>query len=742
MNTAGCLLKKGRIIKSNLKKRYFVLTGNHLYYYASKAVSAKGVGSAKGSDSLLGLKAAMVGQPESNTLVPIHLILPNDEQSMYYVNCPTLSESLAEAKRWVEAFVRLIPKQIKSVIQGNLEHSRDHGRTWTHRYVMLLTEELVIFDCEESSRSADPLSSALQRLRFTDDFFTADAGSLSSSGGSTGSKHPYAFQVCDLGETSYYLAAPDAQHKMFWMMAISKIIESLLKETVNISENTFSGATVIGVNPLQAAAEAEEQRERVASQRVALDLTEKPRGRLLYAFVAENDGEISIPQSEIVTLIEKVDDDFWICQYGNHRGFVQADYLEIIAPMKKKPPPQRKKRDAPPVPNRRNKPSVKIKSSSQMQKPSTFDETPRGSQHPGAPPPLFSPALSSNSSSMFRTTQGSQNLGQVPKKPPPAVPSRDLKPSKSLKKVASASRMNKIQALAEKRRAIELREKVAKEEALRLKQAEEERARRELEERRKSNKVRKAEQERLQQEREELEQLKQEEQKVDEMKKKQRRQSIQRKQLQAQKDKLEKERKRREAKLQREQEALRRAADKEDQRRAEQKRIEQKRRKKEEQEAKEKEQKAKDEAKSLKDEQETLEKAMRAEKAAKKIEDAQRKAIQASSGAKTRRSSMSRGKNSPARPVVVAQSNFQKKQVAPERKSTRKKGNKGGGGGIAARMAMWNKRANDYNDGQEKNVFSEKYKGAGGIPKRGDADYGKAVAGSATEKRAAAAKEW
>ena len=110
----GYLLKKGRIIKSNLKKRYFELVGTNLYCYGSHAVAAKGISGAKSSDSLIGLKAAMIGTPERDSVVPIHLIMANGEQSIYYVYCPTLDESLAEAKKWTNAFVLLIPKKIKS----------------------------------------------------------------------------------------------------------------------------------------------------------------------------------------------------------------------------------------------------------------------------------------------------------------------------------------------------------------------------------------------------------------------------------------------------------------------------------------------------------------------------------------------------------------------------------------------------------------------------------------------------
>jgi hypothetical protein len=166
---SGFLLKRGRLIKSNLKKRYFQLIGKHLYFWASKSVAAKGVGAAKGAESLLGLKAAIVGENRDG-VVPIHVILAKGE-TIYYVHCPTLEESLQEAQRWIDAFQQLIPKQVKSVIQGQLEHSTDRGKTWTPRYVMLLPEELLIFDSIESSKSLDPLNSAMERLKFTDEFF-------------------------------------------------------------------------------------------------------------------------------------------------------------------------------------------------------------------------------------------------------------------------------------------------------------------------------------------------------------------------------------------------------------------------------------------------------------------------------------------------------------------------------------------------------------------------------------------
>jgi len=62
-------------------------------------------------------------------------------------------------------------------------------------------------------------------------------------------------------------------------------------------------------------------------------------------------------------------------------------------------------------------------------------------------------------------------------------------------------------------------------------------------------------------------------------------------------------------------------------------------------------------------------------------------------------------------------------------------------GGIASRLKQWQDKMSDFEEKQSKNVFSGAYDG-GAAPKPGDANYGKAVAGSATEMRAKAAAEW
>ncbi len=87
MSISGCMYKKGRIIKSNLKKRYFQLVGQRLYFYASKAVAAKGVGAAKGSELLTGLQSARIGGlDKALQMVSIHLVLANNEKCVYYLN--------------------------------------------------------------------------------------------------------------------------------------------------------------------------------------------------------------------------------------------------------------------------------------------------------------------------------------------------------------------------------------------------------------------------------------------------------------------------------------------------------------------------------------------------------------------------------------------------------------------------------------------------------------------------------
>ena len=125
---AGPLLKKGRIIKSNLKKRYFELVGNHLFYYASHAAAARGVGSAKGSDNLAGLQAAMVGSSDPvSGCVPIILVLSGGQQVEYLCKGDTLEDSVVDARRWVTALAELVAKKVKSVIQGQLSHSTRHS---------------------------------------------------------------------------------------------------------------------------------------------------------------------------------------------------------------------------------------------------------------------------------------------------------------------------------------------------------------------------------------------------------------------------------------------------------------------------------------------------------------------------------------------------------------------------------------------------------------------------------------
>ena len=736
----GYLLKKGRIIKSNLKKRYFQLLGKSLYFWSSKAVAAKGVGSSKGSDDLNTLQAALLGE-EQNGVVPIHLILAQSE-IVYYVHCPTPQETVAEAQRWVKALQSIIVKQIKSVIQGQLEHSKDRGKTWTPRYVMLLPEELLIFDSKEASECSDPLGSALERLHFTDDFYTADAGAAATSNSSK--SHPYAFQVCDLGNMSYYLAAPDAQHKMFWMMAISKIIESLLRETVVIGRNSLKGAIVINPNPLQAAAdyEAEQKKTQEQNNRAAAAANDDQclRGTLIYDFEAQNDGEITVNKGETVLLVEQIDSDFWIVQYKTQRGFVQSDYIKVLEPIQKAPP-QRKKRDAPPVPSRRNKTAKPAKPAkptklTKLTKPNngnnqqrvsttkTPTKTPRGSTHPGAPPPIFS--------SLSNTV--------APKGPPPPVPNRAMKPS-TKKDESRLSRRDKIQALTQKRKAMELAEKQAKAERTKLEKNKQERVRKEQEEERIKQERLLQEEIKRKKEAKELKAILAEEKRIEKLKQKQRRASVDRKKFQIEKDRLEQERKQMQARMKKEKEEAK-------QKRLLEQKLEVERKKKlVEQQKKEdelmKEQKARKEQQiQLKKEQAVLEKQEQEEKAKKiqqKVEAAQKKSSDKSMKT-TRRSSMSMGKNIRTKPKEQAVDAVKKEKTAPKRK-------KKGGGGIAARMAMWNKRTDDYQAKQEGNLFSDKYKGGGvrsggNIPKKGEAGYGQAVAGSETAKRAAAAKAW
>ncbi len=787
LHCTGHLLKPGRIIRSNRKRRYFELVGHNLYYFASHAVAARGIGAAKGFDSLQGLQSVMLGDLSGAT-VPIHLVLANDAEAVYYVQQGSAAESFEDAKRWIAAFTQLVPKKIKSVIQGELEHSLDRGHTWTRRFVMLLPDELVLFENEAATQrySADPLACAVARLKFTDEFFAADA---------PGGSHQNSFQVCDF-ETSYYLAAPDPQLKMFWMLAISRIIEKMLETAAEITRRSFKGARVLAQNPLADHAEAKQQeeqqavRDRTASEHMSLG--NKPRGRLLYDFEAENDGEISVPAGEIVTLLERADEDFWIAQVGRRRGFVQADYVEVIQSAPGASKPKRKARPPPAVPSRTNTP-VGVAGE---------PATPRGSEHFGAPPP----SLMDNGTFGFNR---SNNTGGTSKGAPPPVPSRGGKPKaappvpsrggkpKALRRIRTGSsralglnngeaaqenagslaRRNRIAALSQRRVAIEERQRqeAIEQERQRKEAAERKRQQdaRALREKQEAERRQREEEARLEKERQELEATRARERALAEEQKRAQEQALaaeERQRLEAAKAELQRQRREQEEKLARErarveaerkraaEEAARKKAALEAERRAEQERKQAERKKAAERRAAEEQ-----EAARLKAEEERL--AREQEEEAKTAQAALAKnaalspSLRPKGPAPARPSRNRRKSNVAPKPAMVRASESKaatggdsdaaaaaaaskspapkrRKSPAPKRRAQKK------GGGIAARMAMWNKRANDYQEGQESNVFSASYKGGGGKLSKRDAGYGQAKAGSKTEARAKAAKEW
>ena len=701
----GYLWKSGRIIKSNLKKRYFELVGSHLYYYASHAQAARGVGSAKGSDNLSGLQAVMLGAIDENAgSVAINMILANGANVQYFAKGDTLVDSEKCAKRWIDALSHLVPKKVKSVIQGQLAHSTDRGHTWSSRFVMLLPDELLVFSSETDSKCNDPVAAATSRLRFTDDFFTADA---------PGGANEFAFQICDLeGSTSYYLAAPDAQLKMFWMLAISRIIEKMMQKTVRITSKSLTGASIMDRNPLASALDSvksNEMREQMEEQN--LELSKKPRGRLLYDFEAENEGELSVAAGEIIILLEKISDDFWIGQYSGSRGFVQADYLEVIEDKRNAPtPPKRKvatpklkskpKAGPPPVPSRENKPAT----SQSSQQVSSYPVEEKGSAK--TPPPVPSRANKPVTKSNERQNKVSSRLKHI----------HELRAKRSQHE--KVSKEKEIQQKKEMR-ALRL-EKEKKEEALRLEKIKKE------EEKERLRKQQEAAEKKRQ---EEAERLKREKQKADRFKAQQRALEVERERKKAEASALK----------QKQQEAKRL----EEKAELERKRLAQEEKLRKQQEEKEK-----------------IKMKMKAQKAKEK-RDEKAKDLASSknlgappavpSKSNRRTSQLSLGKNGRVKPSVAKKSerlskldkNIPGNSVSrPSRKSVSDDTRKKSGGGIKARLAMWNKRVNDYEEGQKGNVFSSSYTGPDKKLKVGDAGYGKAKAGSQAEARAKAAKEW
>ena len=257
--------------------------------------------------------------------------LPENAIDIYFIDGKILTlcaESNSDMLAWIKAFSVFVfvqqKENAKSVIEGPLEHSLDHGNTWEMRYVILNPDRILVYEKagDVQAKAGNERPKPLSVLTFTEEFYCSDG-----KGGN------WAFQVSDF-DTTYYFSAPDEQHQMFWMHAIARIIRKLRAEREHassvIENQVASGAT----NPMFGAVTngVSDTTENVVEE---LDLSKIKPGtaQLLYDFVAESEGEISVPVDEFVQLVEKLDEDFWVVDYNGTRGFVQNDYMEILKPL-------------------------------------------------------------------------------------------------------------------------------------------------------------------------------------------------------------------------------------------------------------------------------------------------------------------------------------------------------------------------------------------------------------------------
>ena len=211
----GWLLKRGGLFKKSFVKRYYVLRGNVLEKYASPADSVHGPFKAKGVQ-----KMVEVADVRPNT--SIESKIPKYAFDIYFLNGDIVTfgaENAAERENWVKAFsVFMFAQQkanAKSILEGNLEHSQDHGKSWEEQYVVLFPDRILVY---EGGKDDKDKAHEVHVLVFTADFYVGDA-----PGGQ------FAFQVSDFN-VSYYFGTKDEQSRFFWMHAIARIIRKLQTE--------------------------------------------------------------------------------------------------------------------------------------------------------------------------------------------------------------------------------------------------------------------------------------------------------------------------------------------------------------------------------------------------------------------------------------------------------------------------------------------------------------------------------
>ena len=344
-------LKRGGLFKSKFQKRYFILRGNELQRYQNDKLAAEGPSKAKALIKMEGVADVRPAENENGKL-------PDYAIDIYFLDGKILTicaENNTDMLAWIKAFNAFVFVQQKgkceSVIEGPLEHSLDHGKTWTMCYVVLNPDRILVYDKlsqEQQKQNNNQRGEPISVLTFTDEFYCSD-----------GTGGQWAFQISDF-DITYYFNAPDAEHQMFWMHAIARIIRKLRAEREHansVIDNQFATSST-AENPMlnqsgnrtsqlveqQSAQELligkthddEEDNEEDNEEEIDLSQLKPGTAQLLYDFQAESKGEISVPVDEFVILIEKLDEDFWVVDYNGVKGFVQNDYMEILKPLEPK----------------------------------------------------------------------------------------------------------------------------------------------------------------------------------------------------------------------------------------------------------------------------------------------------------------------------------------------------------------------------------------------------------------------
>ena len=145
--------------------------------------------------------------------------MPENAIDIYFIDGKILTlraESNSDMLAWIKAFSVFVfvqqKENAKSVIEGPLEHSLDHGNTWEMRYVILNPDRILVYEKagDAQAKAGNERPKPLSVLTFTEEFSTAVMVKVETG-----------LFISDF-DTTYYFSAPDEQHQMFWMHAIAR----------------------------------------------------------------------------------------------------------------------------------------------------------------------------------------------------------------------------------------------------------------------------------------------------------------------------------------------------------------------------------------------------------------------------------------------------------------------------------------------------------------------------------------